>query len=198
MLCLLRCRRVGRSQLPRLSLLLKFPRITHDRKLENTNELTREFFQRIALEERLARFNCNFLQILVVVLLATAPTIPTPIPSDFRYAVEVRNLAYFDEQEMERELDTFLRQHHGWVPSIPNKLMASQNNDSTTIEAASQAQGALALHTTMSYRYCVLSETQMRSIIQCYGTGLNEWLAGCVRVSPFVFLHTPDDVLALN
>ena len=50
--------------------------------------------------------------------------------------MEVRNIAYFDGQETEQELDTFLRQHQmARVLFDTHKLMASQNNDSTTIEA---------------------------------------------------------------
>jgi len=84
---------------PDFRFCFKFPRsISHDRKLENTTELTREFFQRIApLEERIgpiqlqlsADFGHNRWPQLQQFLLQ--------LPSDFRYAVEVRNLAYFDE-----------------------------------------------------------------------------------------------------
>ncbi|MEK9974604.1 MAG: DUF72 domain-containing protein [Deltaproteobacteria bacterium] len=135
----------------------KFPRsISHDRKLENTTELTREFFQRIApLEERVGPIQLQLSADFGRNRWPQLQQFLRQLPSDFRYAVEVRNLAYFDGQETEQELDTSSRQR-------------------------------------MSYRCCALSGIpKMSSITQCCGIGLNEWLAGCDRVSLPLFFCTP-------
>jgi uncharacterized protein YecE (DUF72 family) len=122
------------------------------------------------------------------------------LPSDFRYAVEVRNLAYFDEQEMERKLDTFLRQRQMTrVLFDTHKLMASQNNDSTTIEAKRRKP-------KVPVRFTATNELPLLRFVgdprnEVNYPVLQDWaqrVANWIRqgFTPFVFLHTPDDVLA--
>ena len=76
----------------------KFPRsISHDRKLENTTELTREFFQRIApLEERIGPIQLQLSADFGQNRWPQLQQFLRQLSSDFRYAVEVRDLAYFD------------------------------------------------------------------------------------------------------
>jgi uncharacterized protein YecE (DUF72 family) len=187
---------------PDFRFCFKFPRsISHDRKLENTTELTREFFERIApLEERIgpiqlqlsADFGRNRWPQLQQFLLQ--------LPSDFRYAVEVRNLAYFDEQKTEQELDTFLRQRQmARVLFDTHKLMASQQNDSATIEAKRRKP-------KVPVRFTVTNELPLLRFVgdpqnEVNYPVLRDWaqrVANWMRqgFTPFVFLHTPDDILA--
>jgi uncharacterized protein YecE (DUF72 family) len=169
--------------------------------LENTTELTREFFERIApLEERIgpiqlqlsADFGRNRWPQLQQFLLQ--------LPSDFRYAVEVRNLAYFDEQKTEQELDTFLRQRQmARVLFDTHKLMASQQNDSATIEAKRRKP-------KVPVRFTVTNELPLLRFVgdpqnEVNYPVLRDWaqrVANWMRqgFTPFVFLHTPDDILA--
>ena len=126
-----------KGQLPLTSLLLQISQQYQSRsQAENTNELTREFFQRIApLEERVGpiqlQLSADFgrnrwpqLQQFLHQLLQTFAKPGDTQPSLFRWAGNGARV------------DAFLRQHQmARVLFDTHKLMASQNNDSTTIEA---------------------------------------------------------------
>jgi uncharacterized protein YecE (DUF72 family) len=187
---------------PDFRFCFKFPRsISHDWRLENTAELIREFFQRIdPLEERIgpiqlqlsADFGRNCWQQLQQFLLQ--------LPSDFRYAVEVRNLAYFDERETEHKLDTFLRQRKmARVLFDTHKLMASQNNDTATIEAKRRKPKVPVRFTATNelplLRFIGDPQNEVNyPVLRDWAQRVADWM--CQGFTPFVFLHTPNDVLA--
>lgn len=180
----------------------KLPRdVSHGDRLDARHPELQRFFQQLApLEQRLgpvwlqlpARFGPLQLEQLVAFIDA--------LPSDHRYAVEVRHLDFFRKDDNERRLNRLL--HERGIERImfdSRGLFASADTDPATREAQRKKPRlpvhAIALAQQPTVRFIAgLDNPQSLRWLQ-------PWLGKCAQWlqegrSPMLFMHTPDNRLA--
>jgi uncharacterized protein YecE (DUF72 family) len=188
---------------PHFRFCFKFHKsISHDKRLQNAEDATQHFLRTLApLEDRLgplflqlpADFGRNRLPLLQAFL--------EQLPQEFRYAVEVRNLAYFDERDTERAFDELLqRLNIGRVLFDTRELMACHDNDASTHDAQRKKPKVPVRFTATSdapfVRFVGHPENAKNHLVlRDWAERVVEWIREGRR--PYVFLHTPaDNILA--
>ncbi|PRB75713.1 DUF72 domain-containing protein [Pseudomonas sp. MYb185] len=180
----------------------KLPReVSHGDRLDPEHPDLQRFFQCMApLEQRLgpvwlqlpARFGPQQLAQLGLFLDA--------LPSDYRYAVEVRHLDFFRKDDNERRLNRLL--HERGIERVmfdSRGLFASSARDPATLDAQ-RRKPRLPVHAVALEQYPTVrfiagldNEQSLR--------WAEPWLGKCAQWlgegrSPMLFVHTPDNRLA--
>lgn len=178
----------------------KLPRaVTHDTLLEGPPEPVAHFFERMApLGPRLGPFLVQLSASFGPARLGVLDRFLAQLPAEHRYAVEVRNLAFFGPAEA--ELDALLeargaaRCHFDTTP-----LFAAAKKDPTTIQTQSRKPRVPARDSVVAGQPFLrfIGQNDVRQ-----STGwLDRWaetVAGWIRsgYTPYVFMHAPDDFYA--
>lgn len=116
----------------------KFPRsISHSGQLLACDYLVEEFLERVTpLAERLGIIWLQLSQQFSPDQLSSLNTFLTRLPKHFRYAVEVRNLQFFDKSHNEKSLNRILMQHQvNRVTFDTRSLFANPAKDDETLDA---------------------------------------------------------------
>ena len=180
----------------------KLPReVSHGDRLDARSIEALRFFQRMApLEQRLgpvwlqlpARVGPQQLDQLIRFLDA--------LPTQYRYAVEVRHPDFFRKDDNERQLNRTL--HERGIERLmfdSRGLFASTATDAATLDAQRRKPRlpvhAVALAQTPTVRFIGGMDNQQSL------RWLEPWLGKCVQWlsegrSPILFMHTPDNCLA--
>lgn len=180
----------------------KLPReVSHGDRLDARSIEALKFFQRMApLEQRLgpvwlqlpARVGPQQLDQLIRFLDA--------LPTQYRYAVEVRHPDFFRKDDNERQLNRML--HERGIERLmfdSRGLFASTATDAATLDAQRRKPRlpvhAVALAQTPTVRFIGGMDNQQSL------RWLEPWLGKCVQWlsegrSPILFMHTPDNCLA--
>ena len=178
----------------------KFPKaITHDRQLRGADKETEAFFERMAqLPDRLGPLLLQLPPAFGPRQLPDLDRYLTALPSEFRYAVEVRHPDLFETAEA--DLQSLLNGHGAARGLMDTRAVhAAAPRDATT----AQAQGRkpkVPWRTLVSARQPfvrIVGQNDVRSTtgyLDQWATVIAEWLAQ--GWSPYVFLHSPDDFFA--
>lgn len=180
----------------------KFPReVSHGGRLDPTHPALQTFLGRMApLEQRLGPIWLQLPERFAPQELGTLADFLDGLPSDYRYAVEVRNPGFFRKDDAERQLNRLLHQRGVERISFDSRaLFASEATDPSTLEAK-QRKPRLPVH--------AIALTERPSVRFIGGMdqaanweALAPWLDKCVQWlqdgrQPMLFMHTPDNLLA--
>lgn len=180
----------------------KLPReVSHGDRLDATHPALRHFFKHMApLEQKLGPVWLQLPASFGPLQLNQLQAFVEALPSDYRYAVEVRHPGFFNKDDNERRLNRFL--HERGVERImfdSRGLFASQEQDPATLDAQRKKPRlpvhavALAQQPTVRFIAGLDNQQSLR--------WLEPWLGKCVQWleegrSPALFMHTPDNRLA--
>jgi uncharacterized protein YecE (DUF72 family) len=189
---------------PDFRFVLKLPKpVTHERRLADADEPLRAFLT--AIEPLGPRAHALWIQLppsFSPAGLGTLATFLRRLPRDYRYCVEVRHREFFEdtrsEQELERALDGVGAE---WVTFDTTVLFESPPASDAEREAWTKKprlprrSRALTSHPVVRY---IGRDDVARTV-----AGWQPWadtVAGWLREgrSPTVFIHTPDNVSALE
>jgi uncharacterized protein YecE (DUF72 family) len=189
---------------PDFRFLLKMPRlITHERYLADVSDPLRGFLA--AVEPLGPRVHALWIQLPPSFGPADVGTLAAflrRLPSDYRYAVEVRHPAFFKDPRSEQHLEKVLSSTSTeWVPFDTTVLFERPPTSDAEREALAKKprvprrSRALTAHPTV--RYIGRDDPELTA------AGWQPWLdtvAGWLREgrSPTVFIHTPDNADALE
>lgn len=184
--------------------MFKFPRtITHDRKLRQTDELVIEFFD--VLEPCLPKMHPVAIQLPASFGpsdLEMLDRFLSSLPSEVRYAVEVRHPDFFDGGAMERQLNDVLfaagadriildsRAVFAGPRVTPAEHEAFENKPRLPVRA-------VATHDSPVVRF--IGQTNPSANPEFWApwvATVHRWLSD--GRSPIVFIHTPDNAAAID
>lgn len=183
---------------------LKFPReISHERKLRGADSATQQFLAALQPLARADRLGPTFLQLgpdFGPDRLSDLAAYLGSLPSDLKWAVEVRHLDWFDRGQNEAALNDMLREQQVDKVLFDSRALF-QAPPEDEIETISQSRKPRT-----PVRQTVTAGSPMlrlvgRNRIELTDKYLKQWaeiVAGWVAagLSPFVFLHAPDDQFA--
>lgn len=180
----------------------KFPQqITHQRQLKHCANETVEFLNRIKpLEEKLGllciqlpeNFNLNALENLSKFL--------ETLSSDFEYAVEIRNLCFFDKKETEKTFNQLLYRHNiNRISFDTRALFTSQANDIHTLKAQAHKPKlpvhAITTGNSPMVRFISAQDwLSSHSYLEPWVNKATQWIKE--GKTPYFFFHTPDNAHA--
>jgi uncharacterized protein YecE (DUF72 family) len=189
---------------PDFRFLLKLPKpITHERRLAGVNGPFRGFLA--AIEPLGERAHALWIQLppsFGPAGLDTLAAFLRRLPRGYRYAVEVRHRAFFEDPRVERQAEKVLGEAGAeWVAFDTTVLFQSPPASDAEREAWTRKprlprrSRALTSHPVVRY---IGRDDAARTV-----AGWRPWLdtvAGWLREgrSPTVFIHTPDNVVALE
>jgi uncharacterized protein YecE (DUF72 family) len=188
---------------PDFRFILKLPRpITHERRLTDVAEPVRAFLS--AIEPLGSRAHTLWIQLppsFGPADLGALNGFLRRLPREYRYGVEVRDRAFFEDPRSEHDLEKVLGNIDAeWVTFDTTVLFGSPPSSDGEREAwrkkprLPRRSGALTAHPVVRY---IGRDDIARTV-----AGWQPWLdtvAGWLREgrSPTVFIHTPDNVDAL-
>ncbi len=189
---------------PDFRFVLKLPKpITHERRLIDTDEPLRAFLAAIEpLEQRAHVLWVQLPPSFGPADLGALAAFLRRLPGDYRYGVEVRDRAFFTDPRSEQQLERVLASADAeWVAFDTTVLFGSPPTSDAEREAWTKKprlprrSRALTSHPVVRYIG--------RDDIERTVAGWQPWLgtvAGWLREgrSPTVFIHTPDNVDALE
>ncbi|MBZ6758140.1 DUF72 domain-containing protein [Klebsiella grimontii] len=175
----------------------KFPAtISHQAALRNCDDLSHEFFTRLApLSSRIGQY---WLQLPATFgsrdLTALWPFLDS-LPREFRYGVEVRHPEFFAKGEAEQQLNRGLHQRnvnrvildsrpvHSAVARSPAMIEAQKKKPKVPVHALVTAHNPMV-------RFIGSDDmTQNRELFSVWIRTLPKWTP---TATPYLFLHTPD------
>ena len=180
----------------------KFPKkISHEKRLRDVQDEVSLFFKVMSpIESRVGPF---FLQLPPSFSITSLPLLEAffqQLPSDFKYAVEVRHPSFFDEAEGEQRFhDLLRRQRVNLVSFDTQELHSAGTDDLATLEAQQRKPKAplrsIATATSPLVRF-VGHPDNARNLpaLERWAKIVNQWIIQ--GHTPYIFLHTPDDVYA--
>jgi len=188
---------------PTFRFVVKLPKtITHDRRLAGVDEELRGFLH--AIEPLGPRVHALWLQLPGSFTPADVPVLADVLrrlPSSYRYAVEVRHRAFFDDPRWTRRLEDALATVDAeWIPFDTGVFFGDPPTSDAERDAWSNKprmpRRSVALTDRPIVRY-LGRDTNARTI-----EGWRPWIetvTGWLREgrSPTVFIHTPDNADAL-
>jgi uncharacterized protein YecE (DUF72 family) len=188
---------------PDFRFLLKLPRpITHERRLVDVGEPLTAFLRTVApLGPRIHALWIQLPPSFVPGQLGTLSAFLRSLPRQYRYAVEVRHRAFFEDPRWERRLEELLGEHDAeWVTFDTTVLFAEPPVTADEVEAWAKKprlpRRAKALTRFPVVRYIGRDDAEATARgWKAWTDTVVEWL-GQGR-SPTVFVHTPDNVDAL-
>lgn len=188
---------------PDFRFLLKLPRlITHERRLVDVGEPMRAFVNTVApLGPRIHALWIQLPPSFVPGQLDTLSTFLGSLPRSYRYAVEVRHRAFFEDPRWERRLEELLGEYDAeWVPFDTTALFAEPPSTPDEVEAWAK-KPRLPRRTRALTRYPVVRYIG-RDDAEATARGWAPWLDTVVEWlaegrSPTVFVHTPDNIDAI-
>jgi uncharacterized protein YecE (DUF72 family) len=188
---------------PDFRFILKLPRpITHERRLVDVDDLLRGFLA--AIEPLGPRTHALWVQLppsFVPAELDTLAGFLRRLPREYRYAVEVRHRAFFEDSRWEQRLEGVLGEVDAeWVSFDTTALFASppvsdaERESWTKKPRLPRRSRALSAHPIVRY----IGRDDVERTVE----GWQHWLDTVVDWlregrSPTVFIHTPDNVEAL-
>lgn len=185
---------------PDFRFILKLPRpITHDRRLVNVEEPVRAFLN--VIEPLGTRTHALWVQLPPSFGpgdMGALAAFLHRMPREYRYAVEVRHLAFFESRRWEQNLRTLLNELGAeWVNFDSTTLFASPPTSDLEREAwAKKPRLPRRAHTLTEHPVVrfIGRDDETRTV-----AGWQPWLdvvAGWLREgrSPTVFIHTPDNI----
>jgi uncharacterized protein YecE (DUF72 family) len=189
---------------PDFRFILKLPKpITHERRLADAGDPLRAFLA--AIEPLGGRAHTLWIQLPPSFGpgdLGALTGFLRRLPREYRYSVEVRHRAFFEDPQVEQQLERILGNADAeWVTFDTTVLFASPPVSDAEREAWTKKprlprrSRALTSHPVVRYIG--------RDDVACTVAGWRPWLdavAGWLREgrSPTVFIHTPDNVDALE
>jgi uncharacterized protein YecE (DUF72 family) len=189
---------------PGFRFILKLPKLlTHERRLTDTDEPLRAFLA--AIEPLGERAHALWVQLppsFSPAELGALATFLHRLPREYRYCVEVRHRAFFEEPRTTRQLEQVL-DHVGaeWVPFDTTVLFDGSPGSDAEREAWTKKprvpRRTKALTAYPVVRYIGRDDPERTA------AGWQPWadvVAGWLREgrSPTVFIHTPDNAEALE
>ncbi|MFD1547659.1 DUF72 domain-containing protein [Nonomuraea guangzhouensis] len=193
----------ARQTAPDFRFVVKLPKsITHERRLTAIDEELRSFLE--AIEPLESRAHALWVQLpgsFGPTELGTLAGFLRQLPRSYRYAVEVRHRAFFDDARSVRLLESVLaRAEAEWVPFDTTTLFQSPPTSDAERDAWTKKprvpRRSAALTDRPIVRYLGRDDTA-RTV-----EGWQEWIGTVVEWlregrSPTVFVHTPDNADAL-
>jgi uncharacterized protein YecE (DUF72 family) len=189
---------------PDFRFILKLPKsITHDRRLADVGDPLRDFLTAIEpLGERAQALWIQLPPSFGPAGLSALTGFLRRLPREYRYCVEVRHRAFFDDPRSEQQLEKALGDADAeWVTFDTTVLFGSPPASDAEREARTKKprlprrSRALTAHPVV--RYIGLDDPARTVAGWRYWPGV---VAGWLREgrSPTVFIHTPDNVDALE
>lgn len=180
----------------------KFPQlITHERQLQHSLTETTEFLNRISiLESKLGLLCIQLPESFNYQNLGSLSNFLDTLPHSFEYAVEVRNLCFFNKGKEEKELNQILSKHAVNRISFDTRpLFANTANDIASLKAQKHKPKVPvhALTTGNSPMVRFISAQDWQSSIAYLEPWINKavnWISE--GKTPYFFFHTPDNAEA--
>ncbi|RDI62890.1 DUF72 domain-containing protein [Nocardia pseudobrasiliensis] len=183
--------------------VVKLPKvITHERRMTEVEGEVRAFLD--AMEPLGPRAHALWIQLppsFAPGELGALARFLRLLPSEHRYAVEVRHRAFFDDEQTARQLEYVLsRADAEWMPFDTTTLFATRPNSATERDAWTRkprtALRTRALTDRPIVRYIGRDDAEATI------AGWRRWVDICADWltegrSPTVFIHTPDNAEAL-
>ncbi len=178
----------------------KLPRaVTHDTLLEGARDELARFFARVApLGPRRGPFMVQLSNQFGPDRLRVLDAFLAELPSEHRFVVEVRHLAFFGAAE--RELDALLAARGvGRCHFDTTALFAAKKRDATTMHTQSRKPRVPARDSVIADQPFLRFVGQ--NDVRATSGWLDRWadtVAGWIRAghAPYVFMHAPDDLYA--
>lgn len=181
----------------------KFPRtVTHELRLEETEQETGEFFERLApLGERLGPMLVQLPGSFGPAHLGMLDAFLAGLPSTFGYAVEVRHRAFFAEGPEEAELDALLR-----ARGVDRVLFDTTGLFVAGAPLPESVADVLVKKPRVPMRRTVTANSpivrfvgdpdkaRIRGPLRAWAIVLNAWIDS--GLTPFFFAHHADDTFA--
>lgn len=180
----------------------KFPQlVTHERQLQHSLAETTEFLNRISiLESKLGLLCIQLPESFSYQNLDSLSDFLKTLPHSFEYAVEVRNLCFFNKGKEEKALNQILSKYKVNRISFDTRpLFANTANDSVSLKAKKHKPKlpVHALTTGNSPMIRFISAQDWQSSIAYLEPWINKtvnWIAE--GKTPYFFFHTPDNAEA--
>ncbi|MBC8113492.1 MAG: DUF72 domain-containing protein [Candidatus Saccharimonas sp.] len=197
-------RRWADESLPGFRFALKFPRvISHERQLVGAESETRFFLSVLEILHQADRLGPSFLQLSPSFSGAQLPALAAylrELPPEFPYAVEVRHSDYFDHGSCEHSLDELLLRLHVDRALFDSRALFSAAPVDKHEEEARRRKPNSPLRQTATGPRPMLRFVG-RNDIEASRPWLSEWVPVVADWlaegrTPYVFLHTPDDLYA--
>jgi len=179
----------------------KLPRtITHDKGLRDVGPETAEFLRRVSpLEEKLGPFMIQLPASLGPSSFEDLRRFLKRLPGDFRYAVELRHLAFYREPWAERARQFFDELEIGRVV-MDTRALRSGDPEHPDVLAARHTKPDLPLlpHVTGGLPFVRFVGHPHLAInaswLQSWATTLAQWIESGLH--PYFFTHCPNDLYA--
>ena len=180
----------------------KLPRdVSHSDRLDASHPELLRFFRHMApLEQRLGPVWLQLPASFSPLQLDQLQAFLDALPSNYRYAVEVRHLDFFRKDDNERRLNRLLHERGVERTIFDSRgLFVSGNTDVATLDAQQKKPRlpvhAIALAQQPTVRFIAGLDNQQSL------QWLEHWLKKCAQWlgegrSPIIFMHTPDNRLA--
>lgn len=184
----------------------KLPKsVTHSGQLRANAELQRFFDVLEPLQEKLAQVWIQLPPHFTLASLPQLESLMASLPANFRYAVEVRHLSFYDQKEGESRWQDWLRQHQvNWVHFDTKALFELRNDADAQLEES--VLEAFKVKPAMPERFVATADSPMLRFIAANTVQESEArlqfvvqkVAGWIKEGrqPYVMVHTPDCIQA--
>ena len=175
----------------------KFPStISHQAALRHCDDLTAEFFSRMApLEQRIGQY---WLQLPATFSPADLPALwqfIDALPDAFSYGVEVRHPLFFDKGDAELQFNRGLHERGVNRVILDSRPVHSAIAHSEAIVDAQRKKPKLPVHAIVTASHPMvrfIGSDNMAQNRELFAVWLNTLPKWSQTTTPFLFLHTPD------
>ena len=183
---------------------LKFPRlISHELELRNAEAATKDFLQCLELLASEDRLGPTFLQLgpqFGPERFSLLCRFLEQLPKDFRWAVELRHLDWFDSGEHEQRINDFLRKRQIDKVLFDSRPLYQSPPDDEIETESQRRKPKTPVRQTVTGNHPMLRIVG-RNRIELADRFFDQWapiVAHWVRegLQPYVFAHAPDDRFA--
>jgi uncharacterized protein YecE (DUF72 family) len=197
-------RRWGAESAVGFKFCMKFPReISHDRGLVRVDSVTREFLLSLDELARADRLGPTFLQLgphFGADRFDVLSNYLKSLPADFRWAVEVRHLSWYDGGVNERRLDDLLTELAMDKVIFDSRPLYQSSPEDESERLAQSRKPKTPLRQTATGSNPMLRLIG-RNRVELVDEFIDEWVPTIVDWIdqghvPYVFTHTPDDTYA--
>ncbi|MGI9471953.1 MAG: DUF72 domain-containing protein [Rubripirellula sp.] len=183
---------------------LKFPRlISHELELSNAEAVTKDFIRCLEPLANADRLGPTFLQLGPRFGPDRFPLLCRfldQLPSDFRWAVELRHMDWFDSGEHEKRINDFLMDRRIDKVLFDSRPLFQSPPDDAIETESQRRKPKTPIRQTVTGKHPMLRIVG-RNRIEMTDRFFSQWapiVAGWIRdgLEPYVFTHAPDDQFA--
>ncbi len=176
----------------------KFPKaVTHDAMLRHCSQEVGEYLERLSpLGEKLGVLWLQMSSAFQPQDLPVLKTFLANLPSDFSYGIEVRNSAFFDKDENEKQFNRLLMEHNVNRVMFDTRIMFANPAPDEDSKRAAIEKPRLPMHVVATGDYPMLRFMSPMAL-SLSETALDQWANKTIQwieagKTPYLFFHTPN------